>query len=264
MISKVIIGKTFAGCCKYVVNKKGAEILCANGVRQDTLPHTISDFQAVRNLRPTLKNAVMHSSISFSYEDSPNISNEKMNEIAKEFQKRLGMANHQSICVRHHDAKHDHFHLIINRIGYEGEVASDRFIKNRAARACDDLEMEYNLTVARGHGHSTSIKHRSPQKEQVKNQIKSAVQNGLASGIKNFDALNSYLCKQGIEMRVQYQTTGRVNGVSFKMDNMAFKGSAIDKTFSYKGLSGQMSMGINLLSHIENKLTNHKQLDYER
>ncbi len=263
MISKVIIGRTF-GCCSYVMKKEGAEILFSNGIRHDSISNAVKDFEAIRNLRPTLKNVVIHSSVSFAYEDKQHVTNDLMIEIGMKFQKRLGLSEFQTICVRHHDAKHEHFHLIINRVGYNREVASDHFIKNRAARTCDELEVEYGLTVARGHGISTSIKHRDKHKDKIKELIKSEIHSGLRSGITTLEMLTNFLAKQGIEMRVQYQSTGRVNGLSFKKENIALKGSEIDKAFSYKRLSKQLNLSVQIPSHIENKLNTNKQLDYER
>lgn len=246
------------------MKKEGAEILYSNGVRQDSIANTVKDFQTIRNLRQTLKNVVIHSSVSFAYEDKQHVTNDVMIEIGMKLQKRLGLSEFQTLCVRHHDAKHEHFHLIINRVGFNGEVASDQFIKNRAARACDELEIEYGLTVARGHGISTSIKHRDKHKDKIKELIKSEIHNGLRSGVTTLEMLTNYLAKQGIEMRVQYQSTGRVNGLSFKKENIALKGSEIDKAFSYKRLSKQLNLGVQISSHIENKINKNQQLDYER
>lgn len=261
MISKVIIGKTFKGCCRYVMNKPGAQILFSSGVREDSVSNTVSDFESIRNLRLGLKKVVLHTSISFAYEDAENLSDEKRVEVAKAFLKKMGLDENQAICVKHTDAKHDHFHIISNRVGFDGKAASDRFIKNRAARSCDELEVEFGLTVARGHGRSTEIKHRSPAKNKVRDEIKQAIESGLAKGIKDFNELERHLANSAIEMKVQYQSTGRVNGLSFRKDGVALKGSAIDKNLSYKKLTLTLSGNP---SHISTAIQNYKQPDYER
>ncbi len=257
------MGKTFKGCCKYVMGKTGAIVLQADGVRYDNPSNTALDFQSIRELRPSVRNVVIHASLSFSYEDKVLLTNDKMIAVAERFKEKLGVAQHQSICVRHTDAKHDHFHLIINRIGFQAEVASDQFIKNRAARACDELELEFGLIVARGHGINNEVRHRSPKKNNVKDQIKDAIQSGLSSGIKDFNHLETYLEARGIEMRIQYQSTGRVNGLSFKKDEFAFKGSSIDKSLSYRKLVSQLAPS-KTPNHIEKLLTKNKHIDYER
>mgnify|MGYP001801765210 FL=1 len=54
------------------------------------------------------------------------------------------------------------------------------------------------------------------------------------------DRLKKELGNQGISLEIKKQSTGRVNGVSFAKDGMAFKGSAISKEFSYGRLVKQL------------------------
>ena len=264
MISKVITGgASFRGCVRYVMLKPGAEVLFAFGVRTDKVLHTISDFDAIRSLNPGLKKAVIHTSISFAYEDKSKLTDEIMIQVAQAFLKKIGLHENQVVCVKHTDAKHDHFHIISNRVGYDGRVVSDKFIKNRAARACDQLEAEFKLTVARGHGLGSGKVFRSQKQNKVKDEIQTAINSGLSDGVRGFDELTRYLTKKGIEMKVQYQSTGRVNGVSFRKDDIAFKGSSIDKDFSYRKLALQLAKQPST-SHIENEFNKNKHLDYER
>lgn len=266
MISKVIIGSTFKGCCRYVMLKPGAEVLFASGVRADKVLNTISDFDAIRSFRPGLKKAVIHTSISFAYEDKSKLTDEIMIQVAQAFLKKIGLHENQAVCVKHTDAKHhahEHFHIISSRVGYDGTVVSDKFIKNRAARACDELEAEFKLTVARGHGLSSGKLYRSQKQNKVKDEIRTAINSGLSDGVRDFDELTRYLTKKGIEMKVQYQSTGRVNGISFHKDDIAFKGSSIDRNFSYRKLAIQVTNRL-CSGHIESKLNKNKQMDYEK
>jgi hypothetical protein len=266
MISKVIIGSTFKGCVRYVLLKPGAEVLFASGVRTDKVLHTISDFDAIRSLRPGLKKAVIHTSISFACEDKSKLTDEIMIQVAQAFLKKIGLHENQAICVKHTDAKHhghDHFHIISNRVGYDGTVVSDKFIKNRAAKACDELEAEFKLTVARGHGVGSGKVYRSQKQNKVKDEIRTAINSGLSDGVRDFDELTRYLAKKGIEMKVQNQSTGRVNGLSFRKDDIAFKGSSVDKNFSYRKLALQVANRLNS-GHVESKFNKNKQIDYEK
>ena len=151
MISKVIQGKIFRGCCRYVINKPGSELLFSHSVRTDSIENTIEDFNIIKSLKPNCKLVVIHTSLSFAYEDSSKLNNERLTEIGKEFLKRMKLDNHQSVAYRHTDARHVHFHIITNRISLDGIVAKDNFIKNRAAKISDELEVDFNLTVAKGH-----------------------------------------------------------------------------------------------------------------
>ncbi|MCA6381201.1 MAG: relaxase/mobilization nuclease domain-containing protein [Cytophagales bacterium] len=266
MISKVIIGSTFKGCCRYVMLKPGAEVLFASGVRADKVLNTITDFDAIRSLRPGLKKAVIHTSISFAYEDKSKLTDEIMIQVAQAFLKKIGLHENQAVCVKHTDAKHhdhEHFHINSSRVGYDGRVVSDKFIKNRAAKACDELEAEFKLTVARGHGLGSGKVYRSQNQNKVKDEIRTAINSGLSDGVTDFDELTRYLTNKGIEMKVQYQSTGRVNGISFRKDDIAFKGSSIDKSLSYRKLISHLANQRGI-GHIENGFNKNKQIDYEK
>jgi hypothetical protein len=215
-------------------------------------------------LRPTRQSVVIHTSINFAYEDSKNLTNDKLKEIAKSFLNKMGLSENQSIAMKHTDAKHLHFHIITNRIGFDGSVASDSFIKNRAARACDELEVEYGLTVARGHELGAAIKDKNPVKNRVKTLIRESILEGLNNRISDLNSLKEFLKEKDIEMIVQFQKTGRVNGLSFKKDSIAFKGSAIDKNFSFKGIEKKLKERFKNSEHIHYKLSITKENDYER
>ena len=121
-------------------------------------------------------------------------------------------------------------------------MASDKWCKNRTARICDLLEEKYQLTVARDQGKtSTIINDRIPLKKQIKNQIKEAIAGSLSHGISDFDHLTDELKTHGIELLFHTQKTGRVNGISFRCKGVTFKGSAIDKSFSFRRLAKGLS-----------------------
>ncbi len=66
MISKVIIGKTFYGACRYVcMDKRRAVVLTTEGVRDYDYKLMAKDFELQHSMRPSLTKAVFHGIISF-------------------------------------------------------------------------------------------------------------------------------------------------------------------------------------------------------
>lgn len=239
MIGKVSIGKSFGGCVRYVMEKDSAQVLDQSGVRGQNAVVATRDFNAIRRENPDVKNAVMHTSISFAHQDK--VSDAIMVNIGRDYLEKMGLQDQQYLMVRHRDTKHEHMHIVINRVGYNGEVASDRWCKNRTARACDQLEVKYGLTVARQQNKSKDVAlDKIPIKKRLKSDIKSEIEKGLNKGINNMDQLKSELSKSKISLKIQTQSTGRINGVSFEKDGLAFKGSSISKEFSYGRLNKQL------------------------
>jgi hypothetical protein len=70
-----------------------------------------------------------------------------MLEVAQEYLRKMGLDRHQYIVVRHKDQKHKHLHIVANRVGFHGEVASDKWYKN------DDItHLELCVLTAREKG----------------------------------------------------------------------------------------------------------------
>ncbi len=239
MIGKTNIGKSFGGCVRYVIGKEKANILEQNGVRIDSAEMLSQDFNLIRRQNPQVQNAVWHTSISFANQDQ--INNQLMLEIAREYLRKMGLKRHQYIVVRHKDQKHKHLHIIANRVGFRGEVASDKWYKNRTAQVCGELEKQFGLTVAREqYNAQEQTKDKIPPKHQTKIEIREAIRESLNNGTGSINQLKKELAEQGIETRLQVQSTGRINGISFRKNEIAIKGSAVDRNYSYLKLQRKL------------------------
>ncbi|MEM6814090.1 MAG: relaxase/mobilization nuclease domain-containing protein [Bacteroidota bacterium] len=239
MIGKVSIGKSFGGCVRYVMEKDQAQVLDQSGIRSQNAVVATQDFNAIRRENPDVKNAVWHTSISFAHQDK--LTDQQMVDIGRDYLNKMDLKNHQYLMVRHRDTQHEHMHIVVNRIGLNGDLASDRWCKNRTAKACDQLEVKYGLTIAKEQGLKKQFtRDKVPIKKQLKSEIRSEIDKHLQRGINSMDRLKKELGNQGISLEIKKQSTGRVNGVSFAKDGMAFKGSAISKEFSYGRLVKQL------------------------
>ncbi len=244
MIGQVTIGKSFGGVVRYVMEKDQAEVIDQSGIRSSDPVLATQDFNVIRSQKPNVKNAVWHTSISFAYDDK--LTRQNMISIGKDYLDKIGLADHQYLMIRHYDTKHEHIHIISNRVGFNGELASDKWCKNRTAHICDVLEKEYGLTIARDQGKNRGkLNDKNPLKKQIRNEIKDAINEGLSQGHFDYEQLQSHLKARGIEMQFQTQSTGRINGISFRHKNMTFKGSAIDRSFSYRRLARRLSQNRN-------------------
>src|SRR5438128_1505729 len=100
MISKIIIGKTFYGACRYICgDKKRSEVLDAEGVRSYDYKLMAKDFEMQHGLRPTLSKAVFHGILSFY--PGEKIADENMIEKAKNNLKRLNFTNPKYAIKKH-------------------------------------------------------------------------------------------------------------------------------------------------------------------
>jgi Relaxase/Mobilisation nuclease domain len=57
----------------------------------------------------------------------------------------MNFEQHQYLAVSHLDTAHQHVHLVVNRVGYDGKTLKDHHNYRRMAAACRKLEIKYGL-----------------------------------------------------------------------------------------------------------------------
>jgi len=242
MIGITNTGKGFVGVIRYILEQENAELLLKSGVCGEDPNYIAKQFIAVADEKRDVSKPVWHTSISFAYNDE--VTNETMIDIAKDYLNELGfdLNQNQFIVVKHNKNNHihSHFHVLANRVGYDGKVVNDYYCKNRTARACDILELKYNLTIAREQGPKT-YKDKIPIKEKYKKEISENLNDALfQKKVSSFNELADVLSENNIKMLLHKQSTGRVYGISFQVDKWKFKGSSINKKFSLKQIQAKL------------------------
>ena len=241
MIAKNIKGKSFKGCVSYVMNE-GATLLEAEGVWAETNQDIIRSFAIQRSGRREIKQPVGHIPIAFSPEDKDRMTNEFILKLAKEYMQEMGIRNTQYIIVRHHNTDNEHLHIVYNRVDNDLKLISVNNDYKRNIKVCKKLKDKYSLTYGKGKENIKREKLNDPDK--VKYQIYDAIKAALPYCKKPTD-LKSLLKQSGIETVFKLKrTTGDIEGISFKMENICFKGSEIDRKFSYANLEKEFQKNI--------------------
>lgn len=244
MIAKNIKGKSFKGCVQYVMNET-AKLLEAEGVWADTTKDMIRSFAMQRSGRKEIKQPVGHIPISFAPEDKERMTNDFMVQLAKEYMQEMGIKNTQYIIVRHHNTENEHLHIVYNRIDNNLKLISVNNDYKRNVKTCKKLKDKYNLTYGKGKDRVKREKLNDPDK--VKYYIYDAIKAVLPSCKVPAD-LRFSLNKYGIELEYKFKRgTNQIEGVSFRYDNVAFKGSEVDRKFSFGNLKKVFEENIKLL-----------------
>jgi len=249
MIAKIIKGKDFYGVLAYNDQKVGqgsAHIIDANIGLGSTIENTNS-FNAVRALRPNLGKAVLHVSLNLPYQDR--LSDKEFAKLGHDYLKEMGFDDNQYIIYRHHDQKHQHIHIIANRVGYSGKVVSDAKDLFRSKNILRKLEVDYKLTQLDG----TIVKKESPISQQ---EIEKALRTGnapiryillekLKHAIHKSENTQGFIEKldaQNVHPRFNVSsTTGRVSGISFEYERTIYKGSTLGRGYSWNAIIKQIN-----------------------
>lgn len=234
MIGKITKGSGFKGCVSYVLGKDQAKLLDCSGVLTESQQTIINSFCIQSLLNPDIKKPVGHISLSYSVEDAPKLTDQKMIELAQEYMKGMGITDTQYIIARHHDREHPHVHIVFNRIDNDGKTISDKNDRYRNEQVCKQLKTEHGLYFAKGKENVKQERLREP--DRTKYEIYQTIKNGLKTA-RDWQQLKDYLSDRDIQMQYKYKGQSEVvQGVSFAKGDYSFKGSEIDRGFSYSKL----------------------------
>jgi relaxase-like protein len=234
MIGKVITGKSFGGCIRYVVQKHDAVILDAAGVRMQQVNQIVNDFNLQRKYNSNLGKAVGHVALSWSVNDADKLNDEVMVNMAKEYLQKMKIQDTQYLIVKHQDKDHPHIHIVYNRVSNNGKTISDNFQKQRNVKVAKELTLKYGLYISPGKEkvNRQQLKGEDKIKYELFDAIKTA-----SKKVKNINELRQALAKQGIVTHLKYKSgTTEVQGISFSKGEYKFKGSEIDRSLRYSKL----------------------------
>ena len=234
MIGKIKKGSGFKGCVNYVLGKEQATLLHAEGVLEESNRDIIRCFLLQAGMNPDLKKPVGHIALSHSPVDAPKLTDGKMVQLAQEYMREMKITDTQYIIVRHQDREHPHVHIVFNRIDNNGKTISDRNDMYRNEQVCKKLKAKHGLYFAGG---KEQVKqHRLKEPDKSKYEIYNAVKNEIGKS-RNWQQLQGRLAEKGITIRFKYKgQTNEVQGISFSKGEYTFKGSEIDRSFSFSKL----------------------------
>ena len=239
-----------------------ATILEAEGVFANDTKDIIRSFAMQRSGRKEIKQPVGHIPISFSPEDKGRMTDEFMIQLAKEYMQEMEISNTQYIIVRHDNTENPHLHIVYNRIDNDLKLISVNQDYKRNIKVCKKLKDKYNLTYGKGKENVKREKLDNP--DRAKYYIYDAIKSVLPS-CKTPADLRFALQKFKIEIEYKHKkTTNEIEGVSFRYNNICFKGSQIDRKFSFGNLKKVFEKNIELLREQAKKAQEQKEKELQK
>ncbi|WP_417843543.1 TraI/MobA(P) family conjugative relaxase [Thalassospira sp.] len=124
---------------------------CGAGEKREDLDLALVEIDAVRRLKPDVKDKSYHMIVSFRPGEKERLSEQDLKEIATAYAKGLGFADHQYVAGTHINTDNFHMHIAFNRVHPETlqlvTPYRDYKILDRVSR---QLEKKYGLFVDNG------------------------------------------------------------------------------------------------------------------
>jgi hypothetical protein len=242
MIAKAVKGRGFRGALAYDLQKEKGQILDTNMEGGDARA-LAEEFGEIRKLRPNLGKAVLH--VSLSAAPGEHLTDDQWNDVAHMYLNGMGFDANQYVATRHRDTDHEHIHLVVNRIRFDGGVTSDSHDYRRQESLMRQIEREHDLKAVQ------------PSVEGLRRAAtKGEIEEGLRTGVASTRQRLQQLCDAAIATSRSYteyaerlqdvdvelvpvtQLEGtKLNGLSYRLDGVMMKGSDLGKGYSPVGLA---------------------------
>ncbi|HWA33874.1 MAG TPA: relaxase/mobilization nuclease domain-containing protein [Cyclobacteriaceae bacterium] len=240
MTANLIKGKGFRGALRYnlgKVAKNAAEVLDSTFARS-TEQGIMKEVQMIRSMRPRLEKYFYHTSINFPPEK--NISSDLMKRLGREYLEASGFTQHQFIMFRHFDAAHPHLHILVNRIGYDGQVISDSKDFQRTEDILRRLEIKYDLRQV---APSWQAKQRAATKNEMEMMKRTGepsqklkLQALISRALKERPNANTFvlaLARDGVTVKFNQASTGHISGISYELAGFRTTGAGLGADYKW-------------------------------
>lgn len=177
------------------------------------------DMAAVMGQRPEVERPVWHMSLRLPAKDRT-LTDAEWRDVAQEMGEQMGWAGNPWVMVRHGQ---DHVHVVVSRVGWDGELWHGRNDFREAQKARLGVEQRLGLvrtTVERRRDVSLSQGEHAralrtgevPGREVLTVKVRAALDASHGLGRETFERV---LDEQGVAYRANVASTGRVSGYSF-------------------------------------------------
>ena len=252
MIGKITKGNGFTGVCSYLLDKDEARLIGGN--MASTTPRQLAaEFRVFSQKNQRVQLPVEHISLSPSPGDRE-LDDSEWIALAIDLLDGLGMNMNQYIVVLHDDTEFEgkprpHAHIIVNRVSIDGQCADSWLDFHRAEEVIRHLERKYELTsvassweshrAADTTGQIQRYKREASLGEKPQESIKRRLQNLCDIAAADRPTMSQYkkrLKDAGVETQIRETRTGKIQGISYELEGVAFPGHKLGLHYSWSGL----------------------------
>lgn len=258
-MQKIKRGSDFGGVVSYALTRKGKDhgaLIGGNLSGFDSRTLT-AEFRAVKKIRPDIEKPVWHNTLRLP--NGEKLTTEQWQEVADDYMKKMGFSDeHQRVYVLHDDNAGQHIHIIANRISLSGSIYLGQNENLASTKIISELERSHRLTVTKGNDGKEQkarkrLKLKRDEQQMAKRQCefppRIKLQRFITTAAKNNPDIKTFVERletDGVTVKQNIASTGRINGFSFELDGIAFKGSQLGAAFSWSNLKNNLELGLGL------------------
>lgn len=257
-MQKIRRGKCFKGVVSYALapapHHKTAPMIIGGNMIGLSVDEVTLEFMRTQKLRSDVQKPVWHNSLRLPADEI--LTKQEWVAIADDYMKRMGFCDTHLRCyVLHDDEAGQHIHIIASRIRIpDGQLYLGRNENLISTRIIQELERDHQLTQTKGPSPSSPPKVRKPSRNEEKMEArtgikapKKIIQEAIEAvlsfyGTITIDDFIYELGKQNITATANIASTGKMNGLSFEYEGIAFKASQLSKDYSWSSLRQKVTL----------------------
>jgi hypothetical protein len=176
----------------------------------------------------------MHIALSFA--PGERLSKQQLSKVTNHCAEDFGFDKNQFIAVEHNDTEHQHFHVVVNRINFDGKTLSDSNNYKKISDFCRKMEKKFQLVQVLSPTKFLSAEQKDlPRHDNRREQLRMVIAQSLNSS-KNYDEFAGKMRVGGYEI-----IKGR--GISF-IDRQAVKVKGSELGFSMEKINEQLKRNL--------------------
>src|SRR5574344_848431 len=176
-----------------------------------------------------------HISLSFHAKDAARMTDEFMEQMAREYMEEMGIKDTEFVVFRHHDKAYPHCHLAFSRVNKFGQIISDGKERQRNMNVCKHLTLKYGLHMSEGK--ESVNKDKLNGKDLLRYEMFEKVQEAKENAT-NWEEFKDQLELVGLKLKFRYNNvTGQLMGISFSDGKHSFSGKKLDNSLVYSKLA---------------------------
>jgi hypothetical protein len=250
MIGMTRKGNSFGPLLRYALQEAKRPVIVGGTMAGLTAAELTEEMHYIADESDSIRRC-LHISLSVAEEDeqlhpdNPD-SEDLWSIIADEYIEAMGLADRQYVAIVHRDTPHPHIHLVINRVGANGRLASIYNDYRRGMAACREIEQRHGLRPVEASQSSKRIAREELALAQrtgepsVRQRIQAAADRAMDCGATTMGEYAIILASSGVHLLPTYQQGGaKISGLVYweVETGQKIKAAELGKRYMVKGLA---------------------------
>jgi hypothetical protein len=229
MVARIRSGKSLKGAINYnehKVKESKGELILAKGytknIDQLKFNDKLNRLQKLADLNTRASTHCLH--VSLNFDVTENISQEKLQQIAMTYMEKIGFGNQPFLVYQHHDAAHQHVHIVSTNIQKDGNrISMHNLGRVQSEKARKEIEISFGL-----------VKAGDRQQKQLQPLKPINLQKAVYGKMETKRAISNIV--SGVVSQYKYASLPELNAILKQYNVIADRGKEDTRMFEKKGL----------------------------